>query len=67
MHRAMSAKNLFEMSETMTPMVLRLATAQGAGGVVGLVIEFLRDLQNALGRFLVHAVGLLAVGLVVHH
>ena len=46
---------------------VRLAAAQGAGGVVGLVIEFLRDLQNALGRFLVHAVGLLAVGLVVHH
>ena len=35
---------------------VRLAAAQGAGGVVGLVIEFLRDLQNALGRFLVHAV-----------
>lgn len=46
---------------------VRLAAAQGAGGVIGLVVKLLSDFQNALGGFLVHPVGILAVGLVVHH
>ena len=46
---------------------VRFAAAQGACGVIGLIVKLLCDLQDTLGGFLVHAVGILAVGLVVHH
>ena len=46
---------------------VRLAAAKRACRIVGLVVKLFGDLQNPLRRLFVDAVGLLAVGLVVHH
>ena len=45
---------------------VRLAAAKRACRIVGLVVKLFGDLQNPLRRLFVDAVGLLAVGFVVH-
>ena len=45
---------------------VRLAAAKRTCGIVGLVVKLFGDLQNPLRRLFVDAVGLLAVGFVVH-